>query len=100
MYKQCLIALSAVSLALGLSLSPRGAWKDPAYSVPTSTLEGALSCPNGIKGKAGGIVFLVHGTGQHDQLIIDASPSFQADARGYLLQEQLPRIHGKLGLII
>lgn len=90
MYKQCLVALSAVSLALGLSLSPRGAWKDPAYSVPTSTLDRALSCPNGIKGKAGGIVFLVHGTGQHDSTRLRASKLMRAvifyrsNCRGYM----------------
>ncbi|GAA5846710.1 hypothetical protein JCM3766R1_002888 [Sporobolomyces carnicolor] len=33
------------------------------FSQPCTTYTSAVTCPNGIKGKAGGIVLLVHGTG-------------------------------------
>ncbi|GAA5925985.1 esterase/lipase family protein [Sporobolomyces koalae] len=33
------------------------------FSQPCSTYASAVTCPNGIQGKAGGIVLLVHGTG-------------------------------------
>ncbi|GAA5822314.1 hypothetical protein JCM5353_001569 [Sporobolomyces roseus] len=33
------------------------------FSQPCSTYTSAVTCPNGIQGKAGGIVLLVHGTG-------------------------------------
>ncbi|GAA5961105.1 hypothetical protein JCM3765_001228, partial [Sporobolomyces pararoseus] len=33
------------------------------FSEPCSTYSSAVTCPNGIQGKAGGIVLLVHGTG-------------------------------------
>jgi len=36
---------------------------DAPYSVDTATMAAAITCPDGITGKAGGIVLLVHGTG-------------------------------------
>lgn len=45
------------------AVDARATWTDPAFSVSTSTLAASVTCPNGIQGKAGGIVFLVHGTG-------------------------------------
>lgn len=42
--------------------SPRSI-PDAPYSVDAATLENAITCPFGIKGKKGGVVLLVHGTG-------------------------------------
>ena len=57
----------AFSLRLGAdryALQPSArAIKDAPFSVPLATIKAAITCPNGIKKKAGGIVFLVHGTG-------------------------------------
>lgn len=45
------------------TVQERATWTDPAFSVSTATMAAAVTCPSGIKGKAGGIVFLIHGTG-------------------------------------
>jgi len=62
--------LAVVAFAIGVvvaipypGIQQRTTWTDPAYSVSTATLAAAITCPNGVKNKAGGIVFLVHGTG-------------------------------------
>ncbi|KAM0756327.1 alpha/beta-hydrolase [Meredithblackwellia eburnea MCA 4105] len=44
------------------ALSARGTPGDAPYTASAATIKAALNCPNGIKKKAGGIVFLVHGT--------------------------------------
>jgi len=33
------------------------------FSLPCQTYANSLTCPSGIKGKKGGVVLLVHGTG-------------------------------------
>ncbi|KZP01382.1 alpha/beta-hydrolase [Calocera viscosa TUFC12733] len=69
-----LLLLSAVSV-LSIPLEPRQdadsastanfgrQQADAPFDVSTSTMAAALTCPNGIQGKRGGIVLLVHGTG-------------------------------------
>lgn len=69
-------ARSIISLALALTAaraSPinklarrapcASASGDAPYTVDCQTLQNAITCPNGIQGKAGGTVLLVHGTG-------------------------------------
>lgn len=48
-------------------------YTDPAYSVATSKLASSLTCPRGIQGKKGGVVFLVHGTGVYSSVFDFAS---------------------------
>ncbi|KAL8276684.1 hypothetical protein RQP46_010952 [Phenoliferia psychrophenolica] len=59
--------LSAVTLltlaASALALSVPKKIKDAPYSVAPHIVEAAIKCPNGITGKKGGIVYLIHGTG-------------------------------------
>lgn len=40
-------------------------WTDPPFSVPTAVMDAAVTCPYNLQNKAGGIVFLVHGTGKY-----------------------------------
>lgn len=64
----CLLAGYAISGVLSTpaeTFRKRDAWTDPPFSVSTATMASAVTCPNGIQNKAGGIVFLVHGTGAH-----------------------------------
>ncbi|GAA6022248.1 hypothetical protein JCM8202_001992 [Rhodotorula sphaerocarpa] len=65
---------------------PNDAGNAGTFSLPCSTYESAIACPNGIQGKAGGIVLLVHGTsgtphgtwanGPYVQLLPNAGPGF------------------------
>lgn len=41
-------------------------YTDPPYSVSTAQLAASLTCPRGVEGKAGGVVLLVHGTGESE----------------------------------
>ncbi|THH13855.1 hypothetical protein EW146_g6420 [Bondarzewia mesenterica] len=67
--------LSAAGLVAGNVINPRASsWTDPAFSVPTQTMADALACPNGILGKAGGVVLLVHGTASTGPETWDKSP--------------------------
>lgn len=49
--------------AAQFALARQDAWTDPPFSVSEATMANAVSCPRGIQGKPGGIVFLIHGTG-------------------------------------
>lgn len=55
--------ISAISSFASATILFRDAWTDPPFSVSTTALASAVTCPNGTQGKAGGIVFLIHGTG-------------------------------------
>ncbi|KAF7969763.1 hypothetical protein HWV62_26060 [Athelia sp. TMB] len=55
-------AYAATAPTLGANSTAAAAWTDPPFSISTDTMAAAITCPNGIQGKAGGIVFLVHGT--------------------------------------
>ncbi|EPQ26126.1 uncharacterized protein PFL1_06334 [Pseudozyma flocculosa PF-1] len=66
--RSLLLALVAAPLALAAPspLAKRAAvppTSDAPFSVSAATAQNVINCPNGIQGKAGGIVFLVHGTG-------------------------------------
>ncbi|KAL8276685.1 hypothetical protein RQP46_010953 [Phenoliferia psychrophenolica] len=62
-----MLLLSTISLAslatLTLALSVSKKIKDAPYSVSPHIIEAAIECPNGIHGKKGGIVYMIHGTG-------------------------------------
>ncbi|KAM0748055.1 alpha/beta-hydrolase [Meredithblackwellia eburnea MCA 4105] len=55
-------ALSLTGLSLAAPTLERRT-SDAPFSVSTSTMQSAITCPNGIQKKAGGVVLLVHGTG-------------------------------------
>ncbi|KAK4052967.1 hypothetical protein OIO90_004091 [Microbotryomycetes sp. JL221] len=57
------IALSAAHLVGAMPLVERALPPNAPYSVPQSTVQKAITCPNGIKKQRGGIILLVHGTG-------------------------------------
>ncbi len=50
---------------------------DAPYSASCDTYASAVTCPQGIKGKAGGIVLLVHGTGSTGPESWDSGPYTQ-----------------------
>lgn len=57
-------AIVASVASAAVTGAKRDTWTDPPFSVSTDTMAAAVTCPNGIQSKAGGIVFLVHGTGK------------------------------------
>lgn len=63
------LAIPATLAAIGLAAAlpspwPRSTqWTDPPFSVSTDAMASSVTCPRGIQGRAGGVVFLVHGTG-------------------------------------
>lgn len=58
-------------------------WTDPPFSVPVDQLAATVSCPRGVQGKAGGIVFLIHGTGMslkaHSMTVTNGSSGSSAE---------------------
>ena len=56
-------AYAAAAPTPGANSTAAAAWTDPPFSISTETMAASITCPNGVQGMAGGIVFLVHGTG-------------------------------------
>ncbi|EPQ27398.1 uncharacterized protein PFL1_04936 [Pseudozyma flocculosa PF-1] len=61
------VAAAADLAASTHELVARAPTTDAAFTVATSTVNSAITCPNGIAGRTGGVILLVHGTGQTGQ---------------------------------
>lgn len=61
-----LTSLAVAACVAAVPTSSAAIWTDPPFSVSTSTMASAITCPRGVQGKTGGVVFLVHGTGEFD----------------------------------
>lgn len=57
------VAVIGLTVALPSPNPGTAEWTDPPFSVSVDTMAGSVTCPHGVQGRAGGVVFLVHGTG-------------------------------------
>ncbi|KAK4048801.1 hypothetical protein OIV83_004567 [Microbotryomycetes sp. JL201] len=65
--RAALLIAAFASLAAAAPLDDRGIFDQDAGFAYTKPEDVKLTCPNGIQGKAGGIVFLIHGTASNGQ---------------------------------
>ncbi|PWN98861.1 alpha/beta-hydrolase [Tilletiopsis washingtonensis] len=63
LFSSAFAALALAASAVAAPTSPPLPTTDAPFSVSAAKLEAAITCPNGIKGAAGGVVLLVPGTG-------------------------------------